>query len=991
MAYLVSRADGNLTNAATWGLADTTSAQTTLTAWTATWSGGVRTSQNFTPGAITVDGILLYVQPSSGGGTVTVSLYNATDAVPVVSVTVNVSDISEDYGPRMFAFSAVTLVAGKAYSVKVAATNSNSISFATNNTSENLWRLLRTTATQAPANNDVLFIQQNMTAAATSTAFTVTMDNTADLTIGTANNVVGMYIAKGGTLAYGYAESTAYQLKVLGFIEVRYGGTLSLGTAVNPIPSTSTAKLLFTHTVDLQGGFSTQGGSLITNGATKTLWTKLTSDAAASQAVVNVADVTGWATGDTIAISPHRATAADWDEKVILSITSLAVTCTANLGAAHQGSGIPVVDSCYVLNVTQNVVIGSSNTSYRWKCVQGTVTTYLMRYTQIKAVGHDGWTQGICCSKNAASSLDIQYCTFSDNSRSGSHSELGSNSPSYMPATLKFNNNVGYQLEACMMGFASVSGSAYGSFVYECKNNVVGRSTYHNDYTFNLNLCKGVISGNVVLAYHDYQPTFYLTSGQLVQTGDFTFEDNTLFGTNATGVTMAGVPGNMMEWVLTRLKQVRAGSGANFFQCSAAHYGLLRLVDCHMRSGQFGFRFDLDLRHGVFCLEGGIISGENATYTCNQTTFMITNQSPLRLECRGVDFTTGQGITELFTSSYTPYMPGDILFTDCKLASGKTDDTALATLVSRFVTSPVPSGLPAIAIHNTNQVVNDHRFVIPQIGFGKRDDTIYNTAAPSEKLYPRSTSYALRSTTKKLRIPLGAARTIIVYARKSAFLETPPVYVTGNRTASITVTSDLTSFNNGQQFVDGNFGTSYFIMGTQAVAGKYIQFAWATPQVITECRYYQYSGGYNVCGNWKWQGSNDAVVWTDIGAAFDLLPTYTANGCYVMDMTSMSSNQTGYRYYRLMGVSGNTTNTYPIEWEFKVAPAFDGLVKLKVAPNYSLGYKVPTVLDTLSTGFGTWGMLSALLPTAIIDTVAEVFVEVSGTMGFVNIDDWTVN
>jgi hypothetical protein len=136
---------------------------------------------------------------------------------------------------------------------------------------------------------------------------------------------------------------------------------------------------------------------------------------------------------------------------------------------------------------------------------------------------------------------------------------------------------------------------------------------------------------------------------------------------------------------------------------------------------------------------------------------------------------------------------------------------------------------------------------------------------------------------------------------------------TGNRSVLITVTT--TVGHNGDQsiLVNGAIDNSfYFYPNAQAVAGLYVMFAFYGSVVIDEAKWYQDSTYTH--GDWKWQGSNDASSWTDIGASFTL-----GGATPFQTQTELSGNTTGYRYYRLLGVSGASSNgPYIQETEFKI-------------------------------------------------------------------------
>lgn len=154
---------------------------------------------------------------------------------------------------------------------------------------------------------------------------------------------------------------------------------------------------------------------------------------------------------------------------------------------------------------------------------------------------------------------------------------------------------------------------------------------------------------------------------------------------------------------------------------------------------------------------------------------------------------------------------------------------------------------------------------------------------------------------------------------------------TGDRTASVIVSvsgSSLTT-DTPSNLVDGAFGNNAndsiaFVPGA-AASGKWIQFDFGlgAQRIITEAKWYQ--GNTSTHGTWKWQGSNDANTWVDIGADF------TLGGATTQVQTSLSSNSNGYRFYRLLGVSGNVSGSPWIEEiEFKIfAGAADGFQRVE--------------------------------------------------------------
>lgn len=173
--------------------------------------------------------------------------------------------------------------------------------------------------------------------------------------------------------------------------------------------------------------------------------------------------------------------------------------------------------------------------------------------------------------------------------------------------------------------------------------------------------------------------------------------------------------------------------------------------------------------------------------------------------------------------------------------------------------------------------------LIPSVAFGwETDDEAYQSAAVSGSLSPAYTN-------------TGG---------------------TGDRTSVITVTvaSAFNPHNAVSQLVDGidDGGTYYWdSVGYAADQGVQFDFGSGKDVLITEAKFYQQSATSH--GTWKWQGSDDASDWTDIGSTFTLGSEATQT------ITELSGNSTEYRYYRILMTAGTTSNSpYQYEFEFKI-------------------------------------------------------------------------
>lgn len=142
-----------------------------------------------------------------------------------------------------------------------------------------------------------------------------------------------------------------------------------------------------------------------------------------------------------------------------------------------------------------------------------------------------------------------------------------------------------------------------------------------------------------------------------------------------------------------------------------------------------------------------------------------------------------------------------------------------------------------------------------------------------------------------------------------------PAYVTGNRTSSITVTTTYTTnlgtlsgLVNGA--IAGN-STDAWVWNNQANSGLYVRFDFGSGNSIKVTEVKWYESNSTTHGTHKWQGSNDALSWTDLTSSFTL-------GATPSQTHDLSSNTKGYRYYQLLGVSGSVSqNPWQQEVEFK--------------------------------------------------------------------------
>ena len=382
MARLMCVANGNNTDAATWAVIDSTSFLESETSQSIALPQSTypTTYTQFTPGAITIDGIAVRVSTRVGTtGTVTFGLYNHTlgAIVAATEVTLNMTDVvdgvaaSQDGGWLFVKFAPVLLLAANNYSV-VGKTSSASQLNLYGASTTNPSRILRTTTTQAPVAGDDRFIMGEWTAAATMTTRTVTLNDTgAAVDYGSASTsqvTPALSISNGGIVLAGTTAATTYVQKISGNVVVYNGGILRIATSGSRMPTDSSFTWTFDCGANVDFGIDVRRkGEYTAYGESKTRWTLLTGDEAAAQTVIGVVDTTGWKIGDTLVFAPTGTTTTQGETKVIQTVDSgVQVTLTAGLTNAHTGTGDVIGE---VGNLTSNIsILGISNTVGTFIC-----------------------------------------------------------------------------------------------------------------------------------------------------------------------------------------------------------------------------------------------------------------------------------------------------------------------------------------------------------------------------------------------------------------------------------------------------------------------------------------------------------------------------------------------------------------------------------------------------------------------------------------------
>jgi hypothetical protein len=799
MASLICTANGNLTAAATWAIADATSLMESEANSTNLTTSYVE-SQTFTPGAITIDAIAVKVQARvASTGTFSVRLAQAGATVAGTEVTINVTDLvslgntTGSNGWILFKFAApVLLVAATLYTVSAKTSSATQVGLFRNATAGNWSRMLRTTTTAAPGAGDRMFIIAEWTAAATKTNRSVTMDSTAATDYGDASTTLAsLGIGNGGTLAYGTTAATNYILRLSGLLDIWAGGTFTIGTdpsaAGTAIPRDSTAVLEFDCAADGDFGYRTwspafnfQAHGLSRTIAKDVVQCLLNTDEAAAQTVLGVDTDTGFLNGDTIAIAATTRTGTEAETATLNGAAGASsITISAGLGAAHGGSAANQVQAEVIL-LTRNVMIRSVTSTFgAYGLHQGRDSnnaggTVNWSWVDFRYLGSGtGTKSSVLHCVGLPATITARFCAFRDGEGRAISTDANALAGD---GTLTLTDcvfyNIGLTSSHYCVGVGSMTAATLTATLTRCT--CIWDSTTSNNYPFfrtddetspfTLDGCR-VSSGTGLVLFINYTATAisnYTVVRRLIN-GNFhccgsgaggnaavsinapvhgLLIDNCVFWRNVATVGAIGLNNRNTEDLLI--------SDCTFFGNSTLH---VSLTD----SGHFSVTF----RNCSF-------SGDS---TFSTTSFFDTSQGGIGLDWRFENCTFGvatgirvahTGATFSGTAVVTSGWYYELTLVNCNLADATEFDTDFLARAD---------GSSFIARQRKDGTTNTHEKLYPRKGTVAYDATTFRTAAPSEKLTPTIGTggvVRLRSSPKRIPVTISKAVTVSAYTRKDA-------------------------------------------------------------------------------------------------------------------------------------------------------------------------------------------------------------------------------
>lgn len=504
MARLMCTANGNNTDAATWAVIDSTSYNESESSQLSSGTSYSTTYTQFTPGAITIDGIAIRIASrASTTGTLSVDLYNHTAGATVATseVTVNMTDVVDggttaiDGGWMFFKFGApILLIAANAYSVRFKTSSANTlIVYGSSSTAPS--KFVRTTTTQAPTTGDDRFIMGEWTAAGTTTTRTVTLNDTgAAVDYGSASTsqvTPALSISNGGIVLAGTTAATTYVQKISGNVVVYNGGILRLATSGSRMPTDSSFTWTFDCGANVDFGIDVRRkGEFTAYGEEKTRWTLLTNDEAAASTSIQVVSTSGWKNNDTLVFAGTGTTTTHGETKTVSTVDSgVQVTLSAGLTNAHTGTGDVIGE---VGNLTSNVkIVGASQLLCTFICFKesslGVLDNIEVQYFGSSTINK----RGIECQhiNTSTNSCTINNCAFREyfNVSSATVGNVQSAGNLYY-----ITNCVMYNTGNTSPTGINVVGGSAGTPTFDISNNLITGGVNAFSTGFNMSLITGV-------------------------------------------------------------------------------------------------------------------------------------------------------------------------------------------------------------------------------------------------------------------------------------------------------------------------------------------------------------------------------------------------------------------------------------------------------------------------------------------------------------------
>lgn len=170
-------------------------------------------------------------------------------------------------------------------------------------------------------------------------------------------------INSGGTLAFSTSAATTSQLTMKGDISILAGGSLTMGTTGTPMPSDSSATIIFNNASNDQYELLVAStAELKMQGNSRDMMSTIYDSGVGTAGDPMITDdTTNWAVNDAIVVTTSGGTPADNEYKYIKTISGTSITLSDTAGGAESAlSGTHASDTPITL-MTHNVSIQGAN------------------------------------------------------------------------------------------------------------------------------------------------------------------------------------------------------------------------------------------------------------------------------------------------------------------------------------------------------------------------------------------------------------------------------------------------------------------------------------------------------------------------------------------------------------------------------------------------------------------------------------------------------
>lgn len=945
-------------------------------------------------GSTAIEGVCVKIasRAASPTGTMSVRLFDGSNPVANTTVTINVSDLQAcssasqpasagEGGWYFFKFATpVTPPNASTYTVQATTSSSSQVNLYRDGTSNNWSRMLVTSTTASAGAADLLHLPCEVTGQGTGSSYTLTWDITATTIFGTVNTTGSITVGNRMTLLWGSSASTAYYMKIAGFIRVFSGGTWSQGTSGTRIPSTSSATLQFAITTNVDGGFIAHNGSTINRygNVVTTVKTVLNTDEAVSSTVLGVASTSGWANGDEIVIGTTTQTYSQCEKRTISTVDSgTQVTVTSGLTYAHSGTS---PTQAPVIHLTRNVKVIGTSSSLQGFVYYGNTAVVNDSYVQFTNLGSGTSNKRGVGVDTTTGSFTAVGCSYHDGI-------VGSSMGVFTTQAVSNNISVTYCVFHNIASTALYQVATTGASVTIDNCYVVG----FLGAAFNVQDVGITFTNNLACGCSGYGITI---NESAVVTG--TFSGLSAHGNSSGGISISNVWGGTIG-INTAWRN--DGNGGVYLR-ACSNLSITSAIVFGNNSNNVNFQFCAGVRFDSFVVNGD---------TTFATSYGVYFYGSFGTVASNSSFGAVSGIktSHNVADCFNNYI-GALTLLDCLLSSS----------TEVLMTSAPPGPLNYVVSQKHDNTAGLHKRWHRE-GQACPDTTTYRTASPSELLAPAWTTTKLWSSPKAVKVASGGFVTATVYVYKSN--ENLLTYSTDFSNAAwqnynVTRTggqSDPFSGTSAHSLVEENSSAHHgYARATNVSVSNGATYT-------TSCYVKSYGGRQWVrlvddqSGRNTWfdivngtVGTTDAAHTasiTDVGGGwYRLAITFTtqdaSNTPAIYSATADGALSTfagdvakGFYLYGFQIVTGSSL----LQYLATTTPAVTGYngaqPRLMLRANAAAGIDSDVVIATASGELGSWLTLSGSSPTVNDDCELEFYVDCDGTAGTVNVSDWSVS